>query len=260
MDKSTSLSDKIIVVTGGTQGVGEAIATVAAQRGAEGIVICGRGAQNGQRVAKLLQEFGCKSLYVQADLAHVEQCRAVISAAKETFGRIDGLVNVAAITNRGTIEDTSEVLFDRMFGINVRAPFFLIQETVKVMQETGSGGSIVNISSISANGGQSFITAYCASKGALDILTKNVAHSQRPHHIRVNSVQMGWTATTNEHKVQVAEGNPKNWLEIADANAPLGRILRPRDIAGITCYLLSDEAELMTGAVVEFDQTVIGGM
>ena len=260
MREAQTLSGKIIVVTGGTQGVGEAIATLAAQRGATGMVICGRGVENGQRVAAKLQEIGSEALYVQADLLEVAQCRAVIAAAKAKFGRIDGLVNAAAITNRGTIEDTSEALYERMFDINMRAPFFLIQDTVKVMQETGTGGSIVNISSISSHGGQSFITAYCASKGALNILTKNVAHSQRQHRIRVNAINMGWTATPNEHKTQLADGNPENWLELADANAPLGRILRPRDIAGMSCFLLSDEAQMMTGAIVDFDQTVIGGL
>lgn len=258
MTEPTTLSGKTIVVTGGTQGIGEAIAILAAQRGARGIVICGRSAENGNRVADKLQELGSDSLYVQADLREVAQCRAVIAAAKTKFGRIAGLVNAAAITNRGTIETTSEDLYDRIFAINVRAPFFLMQETVKVMQVTGTGGSIVNISSISAYGGQPFITAYCASKGALDVLTKNVAHSQRRHRIRVNAVNMGWTATPNEHKIQLADGNPENWLEIADANAPLGRILRPRDVAGICCYLLSDEAEMMTGSVIDFDQNVIG--
>ena len=255
-----SLSDKVIVVTGGTQGIGEATAVLAAQREADGIVICGRGVENGERVAAKLQSVGSEALYVQADLQEVAQCRAVIAAAKAQFGRIDGLVNAAAIISRGTIEDTSEALFDQMFVINVRAPFFLVQETVKVMQETGTGGSIVNISSISAHGGQSFITAYCASKGALNVLTKNVANSQREHHIRVNAVNMGWTATPNEHKVQLADGNPEDWLETADAQAPLGRLLRPRDVAGMICYLLSDEAEMMTGSVVDFDQNVIGAL
>ena len=254
----TTLNGKIIVVTGGTQGIGEAVAVLAAQRGATGIVICGRGQENGERVVTKLQGIGSEALYVQADLQEVDQCRKVISSAEQRFGQIDGLVNAAAITNRGTIENTSEELFDRMFAINVRAPFFLMQATLKIMQAAGRGGSIVNISSTSAHGGQPFITAYCTSKGALAVLTKNVAHSQRPHRIRVNAVNMGWAATPNEHKIQLADGNPENWLETADAQAPLGRILRPRDVAGITCYLLSDEAKMMTGSIIDFDQKVIG--
>ena len=258
MTTSTTLNGKVIVVTGGTQGIGEGIATLVAQRGAAGIVICGRGTENGARVAAKLHEIGSETLYVRADLDEVAQSRAVISAAQEHFGRIDGLVNAAAISTRGTIEDTSEALFDRMFDINVRAPFFLMQDAVKVMQETGTGGSIINISSISARGGQPSLAAYSASKGALNTLTKNVAYSQRNHRIRVNAIILGWTVTPNEHKVQLAAGNPENWLEGADATANFGRILRPRDVAGICCYLLSDEAEMMTGSIIDFDQNVVG--
>ena len=258
MTEPTTLNGKIIVVTGGTQGVGEGIATLAAQRGAAGIVICGRGVENGERVAAELRGIGSEALYVQADLSEVAQSRAVMAAAKERFGRIDGLVNAAAISTRGAIEDTSEALFDLMFDVNVRAPFFLMQEAVKVMQETGTGGSIINISSISSRGGQPSLAAYSASKGALNTLTKNVAHSQRSHRIRVNAIILGWTVTPNEHKVQLAAGNPGNWLEGADATANFGRILRPRDVAGICCYLLSDEAEMMTGSIIDFDQNVNG--
>ncbi len=258
MKEPTTLDGKIIVVTGGTQGIGEAIAMLAAQGAAAGIVICGRGRDNGERVAARLQESGCEALYVQADLQDIAQCRAVIAAAKERFGRIDGLVNAAAITDRGAIEDTSEALFNRMFEINVRAPFFLMQEAVQVMQEMGTGGSIVNIACVSAHGGQPFLTAYSASKGSLDVLTKNVAHSQRRRRIRANAINLGWTVTPNEHKIQLADGNPENWLQAADANAPLGRLIRPRDVAGLCCYLLSNEAEMMTGSVIDFDQNVIG--
>ena len=140
MTQRTTLKGKIIVVTGGTQGIGEAIATLAAQRGAAGIVICGRGVENGERVAAKLRAIGSEALYVQADLQEVAPCRAVIAAAKAKFGRIDGLVNAAAITSRGTIEDTSEELYDRMFEISMRAAFFLIKDTIKIMQETGTGG------------------------------------------------------------------------------------------------------------------------
>ncbi len=258
MSEPTALNGKVIVVTGGTQGVGEGIATLVAERGAAGIVICGRGAENGERVAAKLQEIGSEALFVQADLADVAQSRAVIAAAVERFGRIDGLVNAAATSARGTIEGTSQALFDFMFDVNVRAPFFMIQEAVKVMQATGSGGSIINISSISSRGGQPSLAAYSASKGALNTLTKNVAHSQRSHRIRVNAIILGWTVTPNEHKIQLAAGQPENWVEAADATANFGRILRPRDVAGICCYLLSDESEMMTGSIIDFDQNVDG--
>ena len=132
---------------------------------------------------------------MRADLAKVEDARKVVAEADKAFGRVDALVNVAAITDRGTIWDTSPELFDRMFAVNVRAPFFLMQEAAKLMRRNKSQGTIVNIISMSGHGGQSFITAYCASKGALITLTKNVAFSRHapPHPRQRARPSAGWT-------------------------------------------------------------------
>ena len=102
------------------------------------------------------------------------------------------------------------------------------------------------------------LTPYSVSRGGLAVLTKNAAHSQRKHRIRVNALNIGWMATPAEHAVQLAEGQPEKWLERGDARMPFGRILRPRDVAGIVAYLLSDESEMMTGSVIDFDQHVMG--
>jgi NAD(P)-dependent dehydrogenase (short-subunit alcohol dehydrogenase family) len=182
----------------------------------------------------------------------------VVQQADEVFGRIDGLVNAAALTARGTLEDTTVELWDKMFAINTRAPFILMQEAVRVMKRLGQGGSIVNILSMAAHGGQPKLTPYSVSKGALATLTKNAANALRYDRIRVNGLNIGWMATPNEHLVQRKEGQPEDWLERADARMPFKRILRPRDVAGLTAYLLSDEAELMTGALIDFDQYVMG--
>ncbi|MBZ0320344.1 MAG: SDR family oxidoreductase [Anaerolineae bacterium] len=252
------VNEKIIVVTGGTQGLGEGIARHLADQGAAGLVICGRNQEHGQAVATDLEKSGVRTVYVPTDLEIEADCRNVIKVCDETFGRIDGLVNAAGVTTRGTIEDTSVELWDQIFAVNTRAPFILMQEAVRVMKREGHGGSIVNILSMSAHGGQPFITAYCASKGALATLTKNVAHALRFDHIRVNGLNIGWTYTTNEHAVQVAMGKPENWLELAEPNLPFKRLLRPHDVAGITAYLLSDASEMMTGSLIDFDQHVIG--
>lgn len=252
------VNEKIIVVTGGTQGLGEGIARHLADKGAAGLVICGRNQERGQAVAADLEKSGVRTVYVPTDLEKEADCRNVIKVCDETFGRIDGLVNAAGVTTRGTIEDTSVELWDQIFAVNTRAPFILMQEAVRVMKREGHGGSIVNILSMSAHGGQPFITAYCASKGALATLTKNVAHALRFDHIRVNGLNIGWTYTTNEHAVQVAMGKPENWLELAEPKLPFKRLLRPHDVAGITAYLLSDAAEMMTGSLIDFDQHVIG--
>lgn len=252
------LNHKIIIVTGGTQGLGEGIAQHLAELGAAGLVICGRNQERGQAVANSLAEIGCQSLYVPADLAREEDCRQVVRACDERFGRVDGLVNAAGVTTRGTLEDTTVELWDYIFAVNARAPFILIQEARRSMQREKRGGSIVNILSMSSYGGQPFIMAYCASKGALATLTKNVAHSLRFERIRVNGLNIGWTSTTAEDAVQKAMGQPDNWLELAEAEMPFKRILHPLDIAKLTAYLLSDDAEMMTGAIIDFDQHVMG--
>ena len=128
---SAGLDGKIAVVTGGTQGLGEAIARLFAERGAAGLVICGRNSDNGERVAKEISATGCPTVFVTADLAKVADCRRVVAEADKRFGRVDALVNAAALTDRGDIFDTTEERYNEIFDVNVRAPFFLIQEAVR---------------------------------------------------------------------------------------------------------------------------------
>ena len=257
-ENSRRLGDKVIIVTGSTQGLGEEIARQSEDLGAAGIVISGRNADRGTAVARSLSTNGCRSIFVEAELADIEACRGIVRRCDEEFGRVDGLVNSAACTERGTLEDTSPEHWDKIMAINVRAPFLLMQESVRLMKRAGNGGSIVNILSVSAHGGQPKLTPYSVSKGALATLTKNAGHSLMPDRIRVNGINVGWMATPNEHAVQKSEGQPENWLEIAEANMPYGRILRPNDIAGLVTYLLSDAAQMMNGALIDYDQHVMG--
>ena len=253
------LANKILVITGGSQGLGEGIARRAVAEGATGLIICARSAGRGAATAAALTELGCPTTFVRADMASVDDCRAVLRACDERFGRLDGLVNCAASTERGSVEDTTPELFDHIFAVNVRAPFFLMQEAVKLMKRTGGGGSILNIGSINARGGQPNLTVYSASKGALAILTTNAANVLAHDRIRVNCINVGWMATPAEDATQRAEGQPENWLELADARAPFGRILRPADVAGLAVWFLSDESAMMSGGVIDFDHQKIVG-
>jgi NAD(P)-dependent dehydrogenase (short-subunit alcohol dehydrogenase family) len=254
-----SLDGKVAIVTGGTQGLGETTAHLFADRGASGLVICGRNAENGASVKAALEKKGAKVVYVQADLAKVEDAQRVVAEADRAFGRVDALVNVAAITDRGTIFDTSPELFDRMFAINVRAPFFLMQETAKLMRREKVPGTVVNIISMSGHGGQSFITAYCASKGALITLTKNVAFSLMRHRIRVNGLTIGWMDTPGEDRImKTYHGADASWREKAYASLPTGRMLQPEEVARAVAFLSSDESGMMTGSIIDFDQAVLG--
>ena len=254
------LEGKIAVVTGGTQGLGAAIARLFANRGASGIVICGRSREKGEAKAREIREAaGVAAEFVAADLGRVEDCRAVIAQADARFGRIDALVNAAAITDRGTIIDTSPELFDRMFAVNVRGPFFLMQDAIKVMRREGTEGTIVSICSISGMAGQPFISAYCASKGALATLTLNTAYAVLRNRIRVNGLNIGWMASEGEDRIQREHhGGDPDWLTKAAARQPFGRLVDPEEVARAVAFLSSAESGLMTGAMVNFDQSVWG--
>ncbi len=254
------LDGKIAIVTGSTQGLGAAIAKLFSERGAAGLVICGRNADKGIAVAKAIREqAGVETIFVQADLGRVADCANVVGVCDRVFGRADILINAAAITDRGTILDTSPDLFDQMFAVNVRAPFFLMQETIKLMRREKTEGSIVNIGSMSAMGGQPFIAAYCASKGALETLTRNTAYALLRNRIRVNQLNIGWMASEGEDRIQREYHNADpDWLEKAAAAQPFGRLVDPQEVARACAYLASGESGLMTGSAINFDQSVWG--
>ncbi len=253
------MDGKICVVTGSTQGLGAAIARRLAEAGAAGIVTLGRDTIKGEAVAAAITEFtGVRTHFITADLGRVEDCRAIIAGTDATFGRIDALVNVGALTDRGTILDTTPELFDRMFAVNVRAPYFLMQDTIRLMIRDGVQGAIVNIGSMSRYAGQPFISAYCASKGALATLTRNTAFAVAGNRIRVNQLDIGWMSSDHERALQLAESGDPDWETKARARLPFGRLVDPEEVARAVNYLASDDAGLMTGAVIDYDQSIRG--
>ena len=259
MDRGARLDGKIAIVTGGTQGLGEAIATLFAERGAAGLVICGRNANKGEEVRAKLQEQNAKAIFIEADLSNLEAAQAVVAVTDRTFGRVDVLVNAAGLTDRGDILDTTPERYDEIFAVNTRAPFFLMQGCCRIMVREKIAGSIINIQSMSAHGGQPFLTAYSASKGALATMTRNVAHSLVKHHIRVNGLNVGWMHTPGEERVmRTYHGAQDGWVEEAARTRPFGRLINPREIARACAYLASDESGLMTGSNIDFDQTIVG--
>tara|TARA_B100000508_G_C11396064_1_gene245861 strand:- start:44 stop:859 length:816 start_codon:yes stop_codon:yes gene_type:complete len=248
------------IITGGTQGLGEEVARYFAQNGASRIVITGRNKDRGDVVCNALSKMGCEALFVAADLRFIDACSEIVAAARSHFDQIDHLVNCAADTRRGNILDTSEQLLDDILAVNFRAPFFIMQEVVRWMIEKNIEGSIVNVLSTSYHCGQPFLAAYSASKAALATLTKNTAFALLKNRIRVNGIAPGWMDTPGEHAIQKsAHDAPEDWLENAEMGQAFGRLLKPDEVARAIGFLCSPASGLMTGTVVDIDQTVLGG-
>lgn len=253
------LDGKVCIVTGSTQGLGAAIARRFAEAGAAGLVTLGRNADRGEAVAaRITADIGVPTHFMRADLGEVSDCRAVVAEADRIFGRVHVLVNAGALTDRGTIVDTSPELFDRMFAANVRGPFFLMQETIRLMIRDGVAGAILNIGSMSEHAGQPFLSAYCASKGALATLSRNTAFAVMRNRIRVNHLAIGWMSSDHERDLQARETGDPDWEQKANARLPLGRLVDPAEVARAAAFLCSDDAGLMSGAVVHLDQSVRG--
>jgi len=252
------LKGRVILITGGTQGIGEAVAFHAARDGAAGIVICGRQQERGQAVAARVQELGSAAEFVPADLSVVQDCQEVVVRCEQRFGRVDGLVNVAADTRRATLDEATVDSWDYQFAVNVRAPFILTQNCVRLMKREKIAGSIVNIQSVVAHCGPANLVAYSSTKGALATFTKNVANGLRSSRIRVNGINLGWTDTPAEHVIQREQGSPPDWLEIAERESPFGRLIKPDDVARLCLYLLSDDSGILTGSNIDYCQRVMG--
>lgn len=253
-----SLQDRIALVTGSTSGIGRGIAAHFAALGAR-VVVHGPDIDSSQATAEDLRAKGHHVDAVAGDLAGAEACREVVRAVVARHGRIDVLVNNAASTARASLEDASVDFWDTMMAVNLRAPFICLQEAVRSMKTSG-GGSIVNIGSINAYVGLPALGPYSVSKGGLMTMTKNAAAALGRYHIRVNQLNVGWTLTEGEEKVQRADGKGPDWLKEAAATRPFGRLLSPSDIAMAAAYFASDDSALISGAVVDLEQFPIGAL
>jgi NAD(P)-dependent dehydrogenase (short-subunit alcohol dehydrogenase family) len=250
-----------VIISGGTQGLGMAVAECLIAQGCRHLTITGRDADKGEAAAATLGRNGVECLFVACDVASIEDCQSVVQQAVARHGFVNGLVNCAADTSRGSLVDTSPELWDRHMNINLRGPFLLMQGVVRHLLETDKPGSIVNILSTSAHVGQSFLTAYSTSKGGLQTLTLNTANAYRSNLIRCNAVAPGWMDTPGEDVVQKRfHDAPDDWLEQAEAGLPMGQLVKTDQIAPLIAYLVSSDSGIITGAVINYDQQIIGAV
>lgn len=241
---AVDLRGKVIVISGGTKGVGATMAGACAKAGAK-VVIGGRDA-------------ACATpevLFVHTDVRNVDDCTGLFDAAYGQFGRIDGFFNYAGITPVSSLDTCDEDTFDAVMDVNFKAAFFCCQSAVKYMRlNKGAGGSIVLTGSTHAWGGQKDRAAYACSKGALRILTEHISKNYAAEHIRCNYLVLGWTPTEGELALRASQGVTEAELRRRAAGAlPMGRMCEPEDYVDGVLYMLSDASAMMTGSIVRIN-------
>ena len=252
----TSLAGRSILVTGSSAGIGLAIARRLVAEGAK-VLVHGR---DEAEVAAACRELGAATQGSTGDLADPATAQALVDATVAAFGRIDGLVNNAGIYPRGVIGETTPAFFDTMFAVNTRAPLLCAEAAIRAFRLQKSGGAIVTIGSINALCGQSDLTVYSMSKGALTTMTRNLADALGPERIRVNQLNVGWTFTANEDATQQREGRAPGWEKsVSPLFAPSGQIMQPQEIAAHTAFWLSDESAPVSGQIYEVEQYPLVG-
>ena len=254
------LLDKVVLVSGGSQGVGAGVARAAAREGAQ-VVLTGRRPELGEALVGELRAGGADAMFVRTDLTDVGQATASVAAAIEQYGRVDCLVNAAGLPSRGSLIDTTPELFDAHIAVNLRAPFFVMQAVIKDMLARSSPGTVVNILSSAEHGGQPYLAPYVAAKAGLPGVTRNAAHAHKWDRIRINGIDIGWTATEGEDATQRAfHGAQDGWLAEASRGVPMGKLGQVDEIADFVVFLLSDRSGVVTGSVIDWDQIVFGGL
>jgi NAD(P)-dependent dehydrogenase (short-subunit alcohol dehydrogenase family) len=248
--RGTRLQDKVILVTGSGTGIGEGMARRFISEGARVMLHD----KQEDALPDLASELGENASYLIGDLEDPAIPASLIEQTVAHFGRIEGLVNNAAVKTRGGIEDTDDDAFDRTVNVNLKAPFFLIRAAIPHFRKQG-GGRVLNIGSVNAYCGEISQCIYSACKGALMTLTRNLADAHGVEGIRVNQINPGWTLTPNERALKATEGLPADWpARLPVAYAPGGRLFSPDDVAWAAVYFLSDEAALVNGAVLDLEQ------
>lgn len=241
------LTGKVAVVTGGAQGIGEAIGLTFAQEGAD-VVIADILDSKARDVAEKILSTGRKSLSFGLDVSKADQVRTMVDGTLDAFGRIDILANAAGIFIKSPIEQVSEEDWDRVINVNLKGTFLCCQAVGKAMLRQG-GGSIVNIASIAGHTPQIHLGAYSPSKAGVILLTKIMAVEWAGRHVRVNAISPGPTATPMFNAIYESETQ----LNRRKRAIPMNRFASPEEMARAALFLASDEAAFMTGDTLVID-------
>ena len=249
------LEDKVIVISGGTKGVGRAAAEAFAKEGAK-VIIGGRDQAAASAIIRMIEVYGSEGKFVYTNLEKISDCKKMFDIAYEKYGHIDGFFNYAGVTPVSSLDVCDEATFDKVMDINFKSAFFCCQSAVRYMREN-NGGSIVLTGSAHAWGGQKDRAAYACSKGVLLTLSEHIAHNYASEQIRCNYLTLGWTPTEGELSLRKQEGLTEDELrKMAAREIPIGRMSEVEDHVPAVLYLLSDLSQVVTGSNIR----VTGGL
>ena len=245
-----SFTGKTVIITGATSGIGRAAAEAFGRDGASTVLVGRQDAELNQAAAAV-REAGARAITCRADVTAADAPQRIVDAALQQFGQIDVLVNAAGVIASGTLEATTDEIWDTMMAVNLRAPFRLMRAAAPHL--TAKKGSVVNVSSV--NGLRSFpgVLAYCVSKAGVDHLTRCAAIEMAPLGVRVNAVNPGVTVTNLHRRSGMGEPQYAAFLERSKETHPLGRPGNPDEIAALILFLASDRAGWMTGETIPID-------
>ncbi len=252
-----ALARKVAIITGGASGIGRATALLFAQQGAA-VVIADRNSEAGEVVANEILAGGGNAIFESVDVTRSADCRRVVDRAEQEFGGIHVLFNNAGVIRRATILDLPEADWDLVMAVNVKSIFLMSREVVPLMARAG-GGSIINMGSGWGLAGGAKAAVYCASKGAVVLLTKAMAIDHGPQGIRVNCLCPGDTDTGMLRNEAQQLGEATERFLAASAHRPLGRVGKPEEIAQAALYLASDASSFVTGTALVVDGGGLAG-
>ena len=243
------------LITGGAQGLGAAIARQFLSDGFAGVLLVDR---NAEKLEAMKKQLGAAAEIYLGDLRDNTTPAAAVAKAMKSFGRLDVVVNAAGNTERCGIADTTPDAFQRLFDVNVKAPLLMMQEASRHMISAKSG-VVINVASMLAHGGPPNLATYAASKSALMTLSRNAANTFKRDGIRVFCINLGWAHTDGEQELQTSFHNlPEDWAKQIGERMPFGRLISADDVAGLCAFLVSPPAQMMTGAVIDYEQMPLG--
>jgi meso-butanediol dehydrogenase / (S,S)-butanediol dehydrogenase / diacetyl reductase len=249
------LEEKVAIVTGAGSGIGRATALRFAQEGAR-VVLVDRDEAGGATTLSLLNAAGADAHLVIADVSRGSDAARMVDEAVRVYGKLDALINNAAVMVSKAVPELSEEEWDYVLGVNLKGVFLCSKQAILCFRRQGAGGAIVNMASVNSFYAEGGIAAYCAAKGGVQQLTRAMAIDHSAEGIRINCICPGWIDTP----MNASYFEDPVAREFADKLQPIGRIGQPAEVGGVAAFLISDDASFVTGASIVVDGGFSAGL